>query len=185
MEARKSMAAVVIAITILAFAGCGGGGKGGDHDANDLPEVDTSTDQTTDQQPDTEPDTEPDVAPDTEPDSTADVPMDTPADWPTDIPADWPVETSAECASAGGFCTEVRWEICPAGYEPIDPDPHRDCPGEGEGVIGWCCVVAPYSTCTASGAGNCVVGTTCTSCWGPVTGYTCESGRVCCRDICG
>ena len=87
---------------------------------------------------------------------------------------------TAACATAGGLlCTPYRWEICPAGTEPLaGADPHLGC-GNG----GWCCVVAPPSTCSNSGAGNCVPGS-CTGCWAPVSGYMCENGRVCCQDMC-
>jgi hypothetical protein len=52
---------------------------------------------------------------------------------------------TAACATAGGvLCTPYRWEICPAGTEPLaGADPHLGC-GNG----GWCCVVAPPSTCS-------------------------------------
>ena len=84
------------------------------------------------------------------------------------------------CATAGGvLCTPYRWEICPAGTEPIaGNDPHQGC-GNG----GWCCQLAPWSTCSQSGQGNCVPGA-CTGCWYPVSGLTCEAGRVCCQDYC-
>ena len=84
------------------------------------------------------------------------------------------------CATAGGvLCTPYRWEICPAGTEPVaGADPHLGC-GNG----GWCCQLAPPSTCSQSGQGNCVSGA-CTGCWTPVPGYTCETGRACCQDYC-
>ena len=84
------------------------------------------------------------------------------------------------CASAGGLlCTPYRWEICPAGTEPVaGADPHLGC-GQG----GWCCGAAPPSTCSQSGSGNCVPGA-CTGCWAAVAGLTCEAGRVCCQDVC-
>lgn len=176
---------VIVAACVVALASCGSKNNNGDEDATDVVEEDTSGDGTTDApdgQPDVEPEPAPDIEEDAEPDAEEDSPLDVPEDWPTDIPADWETDTSSACAAAGGFCTAVRWEICPAGYEPIDPDPHRGCGGEG--IPGWCCVVAPYSTCSASGRGNCVPGTSCTGCWGPVSGLTCESGRVCCEDIC-
>jgi len=92
----------------------------------------------------------------------------------------WADGTFPKCAAVSGNCTEHRWVICPAGFEPVDPDPRQDC-GDG-----WCCVVAPASTCSASVSANCVVGTQCTGCWGPATNssLTCEAGRVCCEDIC-
>jgi len=84
------------------------------------------------------------------------------------------------CSSKGGSCTMQRWIVCPAGYEPIHPSPHQDCGS------GWCCVKAPPSTCSAKAGVNCVFGSACTACWGPATDttLTCESGRVCCEDIC-
>jgi hypothetical protein len=92
--------------------------------------------------------------------------------------------TSA-CGAAGGTCTDSRWNLCPVGTEPIDPDPHQDC-GSGTGTDGWCCVDAPASTCSDAAGVNCVVGTECIGCWGPAenTSLTCEAGRVCCTDIC-
>ncbi len=171
----------------LVLAGCGSKKKTEDADAADVAEEDTAIDETVDVVPDAEPDAVPDAeedaTPDAEEDAETDGPLDPPEDWPTDNPADWSVETSTACEAVGGFCTAVRWEICPVGYEPIDPDPHRGC-GGGGGVAGWCCVVAPYSTCSAYAGGNCIPGTSCTGCWGDVSGYTCESGRVCCEDIC-
>jgi hypothetical protein len=193
--ARGTIAAVCM--LGLALAGCGSKSK--NEDASDVAEEDTPGDGTGDAAPDGQPDVEPEPAPDVEEDATPDAEEDPeedseedveedtsedpPDDWPTDLPADWGVDTSSACAAAGGFCTAVRWEICPPGYEPIDPSPHRGCGGSG-GIAGWCCVVAPYSTCSAFSGGNCVPGTSCTGCWGPVSGYTCESGRVCCEDIC-
>jgi hypothetical protein len=87
------------------------------------------------------------------------------------------------CAAVGGaFCTPVRWELCPKGFEPISSgDGHYGC-----GTIqGWCCVPAPPSSCSASGAGNCIAGG-CTGCWMKVTDttLTCETGRSCCIDGC-
>jgi hypothetical protein len=84
------------------------------------------------------------------------------------------------CTSAGGLlCTPMRWEICPLGTEPVaGADPHLGC-GQG----GWCCRLAPPSTCSQSGQGNCVPGA-CTGCWAAVPAFTCETGRVCCQDMC-
>ena len=88
-----------------------------------------------------------------------------------------------ECAAVDGICTDARWELCPNGTEPVDPNPNRDCPG-GEGAQGWCCVDAPPSTCSDDSSGNCIVGDSCEGCWAEVQGYDCEDGRVCCEDIC-
>ena len=86
-----------------------------------------------------------------------------------------------KCLAVGGACTPYRWEICPVNTEPVEPDPHQDCAGGG-----WCCVAAPASTCSAAAGANCVFGSACTACWAPATNtaLTCESGRVCCEDIC-
>jgi hypothetical protein len=106
------------------------------------------------------------------------------ADVVTDTaPPDTGAPLTDTCASVGGkFCTAVRWELCPIGYEPSDKgDGHFGC-----GTIqGWCCVPAPASSCTASGKGNCVPGG-CTGCWTAVTdtSLSCESGRSCCIDNC-
>lgn len=89
-------------------------------------------------------------------------------------------ETGSECETAGGSCTDGA--LCPAGHEPIDPGPHRDCPGNYE-MPGWCCVEAPASSCSDSEEGNCIVGDTCpgSECLAPEpTGLECEAGRVCC-----
>ena len=92
----------------------------------------------------------------------------------------WADGTFPKCTAVSGKCTEQRWIVCPVNTEPVDPDPHQDC------GAGWCCVAAPASTCSASGSTNCVVGATCTGCWGPATNssLSCEAGRVCCEDIC-
>ena len=84
------------------------------------------------------------------------------------------------CATAGGvLCTPYRWRSArPAPSPSPAPMPHLGC-GNG----GWCCVIAPPSTCSNSGVGNCVPGT-CTGCWTAVPGYTCEAGRACCQDYC-
>lgn len=201
MITRGALLTAIVAGLVL--AGCGKKKSSENEDATDVVEEDTAIDETADPTPDAEPDASPDPSPDVEEDTAPDAEedagedagedaeedveedasMDPPDDWPTDIPADWPGDTSSACAAAGGFCTAYRWEICPIGYEPIDPSPHRGCGGGGS-IAGWCCVVAPYSTCSAFSGGNCVVGTSCTGCWGPVSGYTCEPGRVCCEDIC-
>jgi len=111
-----------------------------------------------------------------------------PADAPPALDAGWDATIvvpdagapTTSCAAAGGLlCTPYRWEICPVGTEPVSgADPHRGC-GQG----GWCCQAAPPSTCSQSGQGNCVPGA-CTGCWYPVSGLTCEAGRVCCQDYC-
>lgn len=103
------------------------------------------------------------------------------ADGSTDASAD--ADASSGCVAAGGTCTGARWELCPVGTEPIDPDPHRDCTAE---MDGWCCVAAPDSPCTATAGVNCIVGTACTGCWAPPDGahLDCEAGRVCCTDVC-
>jgi len=93
--------------------------------------------------------------------------------------------SSPLCDAVLGICTPVRWELCPAGLEPVDPDPHKDCPGASESIQGWCCVDAPPSSCSDDSTGDCVVGSSCKDCYGPLPGYSCEQGRVCCVDICG
>jgi hypothetical protein len=84
------------------------------------------------------------------------------------------------CSAKGGSCTKQRWIVCPVGFEPIHPTPHQDC------GTGGCCDKAPTSTCSAKAGVNCVWGSACSGCWGPSTDttLTCESGRVCCEDIC-
>lgn len=86
-----------------------------------------------------------------------------------------------KCSAKGGLCTKHRWVVCPVNYEPIHPGPHQDCTGGG-----WCCVKAPPSSCSAKAGVNCVYGNKCTGCWFPArdTTLTCESGRVCCMDMC-
>jgi hypothetical protein len=173
---RKGL--VVLGALVIAFPGCGGGGGGGGQDAADTAGGDTAGDQVTDTspdaQPDSTPDTEPDVAPDAEPDPVEDPPE----DWPTDLPADWPTETSSSCAAAGGFCTEYDWDMCPPGYEPTAPNTDLDCSGH-------CCIVAPYSPCSAATYANCIMAESCTGCWGdPSPAYDCESGRICCTWYC-
>lgn len=133
----------------------------------------------------------PDAPLDVPPDTPADVPgdlgdsrpdaADAPADAPLDVP-DTGVVVSAACASAGGvLCTRFRWDICPAGFEPVSASDHLDCGTAG----GWCCRPAPPSSCAASGVGNCIA--TCPlDCWQPVTDttLTCDGARKCCRDVC-
>lgn len=89
---------------------------------------------------------------------------------------------SAACAAAGGsFCTSFRWNICPAGFEPVSSTDHYACGT----ASGWCCRPAPASPCAASGQGNCLA--TCPiDCWQPVTDttLTCDGARKCCRDTC-
>ena len=170
------LARLLTLVTILAL-GCGGGGKS-DPDATDTAGEDPGTDTTVDTSPDTEPDPEPDTTPDVAPDTPADVPADVPADWPTDLPADWPHETSTACEAAGGFCMPDMWDMCPPGYEPTAPDTDLDCSGH-------CCIVAPYSPCSAAAYANCIVADSCTGCWGdPSPAYDCESGRICCTWYC-
>ncbi|MFH1130856.1 MAG: hypothetical protein V1754_05935 [Pseudomonadota bacterium] len=96
------------------------------------------------------------------------------------------------CIAAGGTCTAARWNYCPAGTEPVDPDPHKDC-GDGTDNSGWCCVsVSIMMDCTTEPNMHCMVGTSCPtaagcyqSCCGLVSTKTCQAGRVCCEDICG
>ncbi|MBL8717119.1 MAG: hypothetical protein JNL79_14045 [Myxococcales bacterium] len=146
--------------------------------------VDASTDTTTEAASDaaldtTTVDTRPDTVADTAP---ADVPGET-SDAPVDasIP-DTGVATSAACSAAGGvLCTAFRWNICPAGFEPVSSTDHLGCGTAG----GWCCRPAPPSPCAASGLGNCLP--TCPlDCWQPVTDttLTCDGARKCCRDVC-
>jgi hypothetical protein len=112
-------------------------------------------------------------------DSTADVLADTPPDV---VVPDTGTALSAECGAAGGtLCTEYRWRICPAGFEPVSSTDHYACGKAG----GWCCRPAPTSPCAASGLGNCIP--TCPlDCWQPVTDttLTCDGTRKCCRDVC-
>ncbi len=192
---RTGLMVVIVSLVVA----CGGKSNDQDADAGDpLTEdvaADLEQDTVGDPQVDSPADTVADVATDTDPDTASDTTTDEPTDsvedpdvatdpytdWPTDNPADWTAETSTACEVLGGFCTEVRWELCPEGYEPVDTDPHSGCGSTG--IEGWCCVVAPPSPCSASGAGNCIEGTTCTGCWASVA-LGCEEGRVCCQDIC-
>lgn len=88
------------------------------------------------------------------------------------------------CTSAGGLlCTEARWELCPIGFEPVAAgDGHFNC---GYTHDGWCCQPAPMSSCTMSGAANCVPNA-CTGCFAPSpnSSLQCEPGRACCVDMC-
>jgi hypothetical protein len=92
--------------------------------------------------------------------------------------------TPPACAAAGGFCTRYAWESCPAHYEPTAlEEGHLDCSGSSGNA--WCCVPAPSSPCSDTGAGNCLVGDTCTGCWAEApSAPACEAGRVCCMNIC-
>lgn len=166
-----------------------------DPDAADAP-VDTPAETTSDPTPETTPDAtpdttldptsdpDPDVAPDPGEDSTPDTSSDLPPGWPTEIPPDWPHPVSGQCNDFGGFCSGGSDMLCPWGYEPLERRPHGNCAHDG-----WCCIVAPYSECTDSGAANCFDGTDCSGvdgCLGDSpTPYECEPDRVCCVDICG
>ena len=94
------------------------------------------------------------------------------------------VPTTKSCKNAGGVvCTDARWLLCPAGYEPVaEGDGHFNC---GKTNDGWCCQPAPTSSCSQSGSANCVPGT-CKGCFGPAPdpSLTCEADRSCCIDIC-
>lgn len=89
---------------------------------------------------------------------------------------------TTECSAAGGvLCTNFRWNICPAGFEPVSSTDHYACGTAG----GWCCRPAPASPCASSGLGNCLP--TCPiDCWQPVTDttLTCDGTKKCCRDVC-
>jgi hypothetical protein len=163
-----------------------------DPDATDDPTIDVPVETTTDTTPDAVPDGTVDAAPEPDPDvgldpledASPDTSSDLPGDWPTDHPEEWPYPVSGQCEDHGGFCSGGSELLCPWGYEPIERRPHGNCINDG-----WCCTVAPYSECTASGEANCFEGTTCTAvdgCLGdPTTAYACETGRVCCVDVCG
>jgi hypothetical protein len=119
-------------------------------------------------------------------DADADVPVEAEAEAgaDADADADGGDVTPPNCAALGGTCTDARWSICAAHFEPAAGDGHQDCSGS-TGMGGWCCVPAPASACSDSGAGNCVEGTSCTGCWFPAEGTpACEAGRVCCVDYC-
>ena len=166
----------ILLLVVGLAAGCGGGNGSPDRDATDIHAEDVGTDGISDPAP--EPDAAADPTLDPEPDPEPEAPADVPAEWPTDLPSDWPVETSSACAAAGGFCTEYHWDMCPVGYEPTAPDQVLGCSGK-------CCIMAPYSTCTAAPRGKCIVAESCSGCWsdGP-SGLTCESGRICCEWTC-
>ena len=190
----RLLALLVVLIFTAGASGCGGNGNG-EEDTGQDPDVtpDPVTDDVaTDPAPDEgvqDPPVE-DVAHDPPEEDAAVDPTEEDAAGDVTTDADAPVDTVEEestgtlCEAAGGECTNVRWEMCPTGTEPIEPDPHQDCPGGSEGTQGWCCVDAPPSTCSDDSSGNCIVGTECTGCWGPMEGYECEEGRVCCIDIC-
>jgi hypothetical protein len=89
------------------------------------------------------------------------------------------------CAEIGGVCTLSRWGRCPVGTEPYSLSSNQfGCEAYEDG---WCCVDAPSSPCADSpGGGMCVPGDRCTGCFAahPDPSMTCESGRVCCVDVC-
>jgi hypothetical protein len=82
------------------------------------------------------------------------------------------------CAAAGGACTPDQYSACPAGQEPIYPQPKRDCAAGGH-----CCVTAPQSACASgtNGAGECLIGSKCINPGLAQSKLTCEEGRVCCE----
>lgn len=127
-------------------------------------------------------DTSPDTAlADTADTSPADTSLADSAASDTPVP-DSGTALSVACAAAGGsLCTDMRWRICPKGFEPVSPTDHYGC-GTYDG---WCCRPAPPSACASSGLGNCLP--TCPlDCWQPVTdpSLTCDGSRKCCRDVC-
>ena len=191
----QEMPRLVALVLCLIVAACGDVKTGDPPDGSDAPEdtpEETTTDPAPDGTPDVEPDPTPDPTPDPDPDVEVDVEEDAPVDagadlpdgWPTGPPTDWPHPTSTQCDRAAGFCSGGSELLCPWGYEPLETRPHRNCANDG-----WCCIVAPYSECTDSSEANCFAGTSCSGvdgCLGdPTTAYTCETGRVCCVDICG
>lgn len=103
---------------------------------------------------------------------------------PHDAQPDTGIPTTKACKNAGGvLCTDARWLLCPAGYEPVgEGDGHFNC---GQTNDGWCCQEAPPSSCSASGSANCIPGS-CTGCFdnAPDQSLACEQGRACCVDIC-
>ncbi len=78
------------------------------------------------------------------------------------------------CDQAGGTCESG--DVCPAGTQPVFPDPRRDCAASRN-----CCVEAPSSPCTMDETAHCVSGDRCTGSWGLSANLECQSGRVCCR----
>jgi hypothetical protein len=102
-----------------------------------------------------------------------------------DAQVDSGVALSAQCKQAGGVqCLAFRFEVCPAGLEPVASTPQNL--GCGTGAL--CCQTAPSSSCSDSGLGNCLAGgCSDAGCWVPLapdTGLTCESGRTCCQYAC-
>lgn len=89
------------------------------------------------------------------------------------------------CAVLGGICALSRWTRCPAGTEPYSASGDQlGCEVYNDG---WCCVDAPPSPCADSAKGGmCVPGDKCTGCFTAHEdpAMTCETGRVCCVDIC-
>jgi hypothetical protein len=90
-----------------------------------------------------------------------------------------------KCAEIGGVCTLSRWTRCPAGTEPYSASSNQlGCEAYSQG---WCCIDAPPSPCADNvNGGMCVPGDRCTGCFAAHSdpAMTCESGRVCCVDIC-
>ncbi len=90
-----------------------------------------------------------------------------------------------KCAESGGVCTQARWTRCPLGTEPYSLSSNQlGCEAYANA---WCCVEAPPSPCADEpGGGMCVPGAACTGCFAahPDPAMTCESGRVCCVDMC-
>lgn len=156
-------------LLVLVLSACGG-------TVSSTPESDAGDGSVTlDATPEASPDASPDASSDASPDASPDVSL------PDAVP-DTGTSLTAACAAAGGaLCTHMRWDICPAGFEPVaGADAKLGC-GNG----GWCCAAAPKSTCSASGRANCVVGS-CTGCWSKVAdpSLSCEPGRSCCEDLC-
>jgi len=180
---------VSLFLVLFSFFNCGGGGGGKDVDAEENAIEVTSEEnleiliETEEEQVAQE--MEDEVPQETEEEAIGEV-TDGDVQTQDELEADLEIpddtsgeeEVSPRCASAGGFCTAQRWEMCPRGYEPSAPDMHLGC------EPGWCCVDAPPSSCSDDSDGNCVLGDNCTGCWGSLPGYSCEVGRVCCIDIC-
>jgi len=173
-----------VALSVVLALGCSG----------NVSEAQPSDASALDAPIDTSPDTAlADTSPDTALADTADssLPPDAPladsiaADSSSDTPVVVPdsgAALSIACAAAGGsLCTDMRWRICPKGFEPVSATDHYGC-----GTFdGWCCRPAPPSACASSGLGNCLP--TCPiDCWQPVTdpSLTCDGSRKCCRDVC-